>query len=68
MPEHMLDGPMNISAAHRLIGHCKHLDDRSLDHAIAEPTCGRQCCRATTSLNRLVRQRIKYCCQRHRRV
>jgi hypothetical protein len=35
MPEDILDGPMNIGTAHRLVS--QRLDDRSLDLAIAEP-------------------------------
>ncbi len=53
MPEQTLNGPMDLGTAHRPIGCCQHLDDGSLNHAIAEPAHSRKRLRAATRLDRI---------------
>jgi hypothetical protein len=54
MAELMLDRRMNVGPTHRSTSHRQHVDDRSLHHAIAEPSRRRYEGRARPPSNRQV--------------
>ncbi len=68
MPEQMFNRQMDVCTAHRPTSHRQDLDDRSLDHAIAESARRHLRLRTPTRLDRLIRQGLEHCCQGRRGV
>ena len=64
MPEQTLDGQMDVCTAHRRTSRRQDLDDRSLHHAIAQPTCLWRWRRMLNRLQWLIRQGLEHCLQR----
>jgi hypothetical protein len=60
MPEHPFDRPIDVCTAHRAIVRCQHLDDRSLDYAVAKASLLRLRSQPLLWLQRLIRQGLEY--------